>query len=188
MPRCIACPTTRGAAVASTLPAQVGQGIAWGRAEAWVADLMATTYAISEDEWRARHLRWFVDFTVALARAQMPNQLFSAIGTGKVATSPPFGHRLNQPCPYGIHQVSQSTTEVGDFFAHRSNEQVHLMTALTAIQEATGLDVSDMVQSAGEGLWNYAWKPGANGPLEIYPAGFANSNTRFRPAPPFPRA
>jgi hypothetical protein len=153
------------------LPSQKALGLPWGRGEAWAADALATMYAIGDDDWRARHFVWFEVFALALYRSQMPSGLFSALDGGKVATTPPYGHHLDEPCPWGIHALQASSSEVPDFRVHRSNEQVYLMMALRAIQETVGVDTGEMVRRCGEGLWGLAWKPGTDGLLDRYPAG-----------------
>lgn len=153
------------------IPALKAQGLPWGRAEAWAADALATVYAISDDAWRARHESWFVQFTLALYRGQMQNGLFSALDMGKVVTSPPYGHRLNEPCPIGIHTLQSSTAEVPDYKAHRANEQVYMMMALHAAEETVGIQTADMLRRCGNGLWNLAWKIGTDGLLDRYPVG-----------------
>ena len=157
------------------IPPSRGQGVTWGRAEAWAADVLATSYALGDDAWRARHLAWFTQFALSLNQAEMTSGLFSALTSGKVATALPYGHHLNQPCPWGIHTLQPtSNTEVADFLAHRGNEQTFLILALRGIKETVGIDTGDLIRKAGEGLWNLAWKPGTDGVLDRYPVGFVN--------------
>ena len=159
-----------------TPPATPDEGVSWGRGEAWAADALVTAYALGDDAWRARHLDWFVQFSLALYRAQMPSGLFSALQTGKVATSPPYGHKLNEPCMFGIHTFDPtSSSEVADFLAHRGNEQVFLILALKGFKETVGIDTGQMIASCGTGLWNLAWKPGTDGLLDRYPVGMVGS-------------
>lgn len=136
------------------IPATPALGTEMGRGEAWIGDVMAAAYAVSEDGWRQRNSLWFFTYWIALKRAQMPNNLYSAIDHGKIALEPPLGN------------WSQAY-----YFAHRSNEQVFLMMALSAFKETGGLDCSDTLRRCGLGLWEFAWKVGTTGILERYPAG-----------------
>lgn len=157
------------------LPDEIGQGAAMGRAHAWAADVMLTAYAISDQAWRTRNLAWYVRFVLALYRAQMPNKLFSALDDGKVAEDPPYGHLRSEPCPQGIHSLDpESGNAVSDFWVHRGNEQIFLVDALRGIQQTVGIPCNYLIRTGGEGIWNFAWKPGTNGVLDRYPAGPAN--------------
>jgi hypothetical protein len=136
------------------VPTTPGQGVGFGRGEGWVASVMAAAYAIGDGAWRARNWAWFDTFRNVLATAQMPNQLFSAQSTGKMATLPPYGDGKN-----------------AFYWVHRSDEQIVLLHALQAIEACVGLDCSDLIRTGAEGIWNFAWKPGTTGVLDIYPAG-----------------
>ena len=136
------------------LPTNFGLGTGMGRAEAWVADVMATAHAISPKKWRARNRAWFSRFVQILEDAQLPTGLYSATMYGKMATSPPYGNG-----------------QVASYWAYRTNEQIFLMLGLRAIQNSVGIDCSDLIRRCGEGLWNFAWKVGTDGPLDTYPAG-----------------
>ena len=136
------------------VPSTPALGTEWGRGEAWLGDVMAAAFAVSDDAWRVRNAAWFVQYTRVLKTAQMPNDLFSAIDHGKIAEEAPYG-----------------SNGTANYFAHRSNEQVYLMQALLGAQEVAGIDCHDAIRRAGEGMWKYAWKPGQSGPLERYPAG-----------------
>jgi hypothetical protein len=136
------------------VPSTGGLGTARGRAEAWVADVMAAAHAVSGKAWRQRNAAWFQTFADVFRVALMPNQLFSAQNFGKTATSPPYGDG-----------------RVAFYWVHRSNEQIFLMHALRGIQETVGIDSSASIRACGEGLWRFAWKAGTNGPLDAYPAG-----------------
>jgi hypothetical protein len=139
------------------VPATPGLGWDGGRAEAWVGDLMATAFAISNTEWRVRSYPWLTKFVDLLSAVQMPSGLFGAIGTGRIPETPPYG---------------DGTT--AHYYAHRSNEQVFLMLALRGIQEVTGMSLGPIIADAGLGLWRLAWKPNTSGVLDRYPAGPIN--------------
>lgn len=141
-----------GGRLASPFPA--GSGTSWGRAEAWVGDLMAATFAISDLRWRRRNAAWFVTYVDHLRVAQMSNGLFSAVNDGRIAEDPPYGD--GQTAYYWVHRI---------------NEQVHLMYALRGVDRAVGLDTRDLVRECMRGIWQFAWKPGTQGPLDRYPAG-----------------
>ncbi len=136
------------------VPANPGLGVPYGRGEAWVANVMAAAWTLGDPTWRARNLAWFDTFRKVLEVGQMPNQLFSALNTGKMATSPPYGDGKN-----------------AFYWVHRSDEQIYFMHALLGIQESVGIDSSDLIRTCAEGIWNFAWKPGTTGVLDIYPAG-----------------
>jgi len=155
------------------IPDEWALGTFWGRAEGWAVDALVSAYAISDDAWRARNDDWFVSFVLGLYKAQMPNGLFSAIDEGKVPEDPPYGHLLSQPCPFGIHTLTPGSGQtVADFWAHRTNEQIHFLLGLRAIEETLGYDTSPLIRRAGLAIWEFAWKVGTAGPLERYPAGF----------------
>ncbi len=135
-------------------PAVFGLGTIMGRAEAWIGDLMATAHALAPIEWRVRNQAWFTTYVAALRSSQLPTGLFSAINYGKMATSMPFGNG-----------------SVASYWVYRSNEQIFLMHALRGIQESVGIDCRNLLRSCGDGLWNFAWKVGTDGPLDTYPAG-----------------
>lgn len=134
-----------------------GLGIAWGRGEAWAADIIVTAYATGKSEYRQRTANWFPSFISALERTQMPNGLFSAMDDGKVADSPPYG---------------DGTT--ADYWAHRSNEQILLAYALRGIQEVVGHNCGPAIASSSSAIWKFAWKDGTSGVLDRYPAGTIN--------------
>ena len=136
------------------VPSAYGQGLPWGRAEAWTGDLMATAYAVADTAWRQRNRAWFDTFVEGLRKAQMANGLLSAQNFGKMATSPPYGDGQN-----------------AYYFVHIANEQVFLVHALRGVGNALGLEVNSIIKRCAEGLWNFAWKQGTDGPLFIYPAG-----------------
>ena len=135
-------------------PVVPAEGIAWGRGEAWGADVMAMAYATGTDEYRQRTAGWYQRFLDSLELAQMPNGLFSALDDGKVAEDPPFGDGTN-----------------AFYWAHRSNEQILLALALRAAQEVVGIDTRAPIQSSSEAIWAFAWKDGTTGVMDRYPAG-----------------
>ena len=136
------------------LPATPALGVGMGRGEAWVGEVVATAYALADDAWRQRTLPWIQRYRDVLVTAQMPNKLFGALDTGRVATQAPYGN---------------GTTAF--YWVHRTNEQIYLMLALRGIQESVGIDTSSTIRDFGNGIWNFAWKPGTSGTLERYPAG-----------------
>lgn len=141
------------------LPA-MGNG--FGRGHAWAAEALLHAYATGDDAFRSRTASWFQRFMEVLDYAQMPNGLFSAVEDGKIAEDPPYGNGTQ-----------------AFFAAHRSNEQIQLVHALRGIQKSVGLPSGGLIQSAGEGIWNFAWKPGFDGVLDRYPASPAGAFRRW---------
>ncbi len=136
------------------VPGTSGLGVVYGRGEAWVADVMATAWTIGDTAWRNRNRAWFETFREALEVGEMANRLFSALSTGKMATTPPYGN---------------GTTAY--YWVHRSDEQIFMMHALRGLQETVGMDCNSLIKKCGEGIWNFAWKVGTDGVLDLYPAG-----------------
>jgi hypothetical protein len=153
-----------------SVPAPGGLGTTMGRADAWLAELMATCYALGDDAWRARNAAWIRTFVIALAVAQMPSGLVSCIGEGsKVAENPPYG---------------DGTTAF--YYAFTTNEEIFLELALRALRMSTGLDTSELEATIGQAIWSYAWKSGEDGPLDRYPAGPIGTNIRWASPLQFP--
>jgi hypothetical protein len=136
------------------VPQTPGLGAGYGRGEAWVALALAAAWTIQDTSWRALTRDWFDTFHRALDVAQMPNQLFSAQSTGKMATLPPYGNG-----------------QTAYYWVHRSDEQIQILHALQAIDACVGIDCSNLIRTGALAIWNFAWKPGTTGVLDIYPAG-----------------
>ncbi|MEX1024026.1 MAG: hypothetical protein WD226_03020 [Planctomycetota bacterium] len=146
-----------------------GMGGTWGRGEAWACEALLQAYAMGDDRFRQRTGFWFQKYVDILSYMQMPNGMFSATETGKIAETPPYGDGTN-----------------AFFAAHRSNEQIQLAHALRGIRETIGLPVDNLLRELGDGLWRFAWKAGTGGVLDRYPASPVGANYRWHSSWQFP--
>ncbi len=130
-----------------------------GRAEAWAA--RAAAIALGCELGRGPGLPWrpiLAQMVGHLRGAQRSCGLIMRREGGKVATAPPMGHQLADPCPAGIHQeVPDNHAEVSDLCAGRPGEDVFLLEALLAAEWTTGTPCADVRRGIARGIRDYAW-------------------------------
>jgi len=146
----------------------LGQGVDWGRGEAWALDTIshagailaasgaraATLYGATLDprsDIRSAGARAWADHIVTgCAAATMPCGLWSVLRYGKVIEDPPISSR---------------------YVAHRTNELAYFLIALLGAGSAFNFDVQPLLDGARRGVRDLVWKLGTDGPLERHVLG-----------------
>lgn len=157
-----------GGSYAALLQATIddpGTGGNVGRADAWRINVVTNAYCSGDDGFRERSLAWLVTVGQILKLRQMPNGLIGGTNSGKGAKHPPL------PDP-------------PEYWVTRSNEECFLAFALMGLSRSVyghpdnQREARDAVARLCLGLWDFAWKPGTNGPMSHVP-------TRKIGGPPF---
>lgn len=159
--------------------AHPNRGSSIGRADAWVMDCAAQSYAFSNNAWRIRWQGWWDKFAEYLFYSQAPNGIVQAAGPfGKQAQGRPNGHPLQEVCHFGFHQQQPgNTSEIGDFMVGICNEHFFLMNTLRAILNyipVQSVSLTGVLEKMARCTYDYLWKVGGHGPWFRYMAGFIN--------------
>lgn len=159
--------------------AQPHYGSNIGRAEAWVMDAAAHSYALSNNNWRTRWQSWWDKFGEYIFYSQTPSGLFQGAGPfGKQATDQPNGHAFESVCPFGFHPHQPGNiSQIGDFMVGICNEHFFLMNTLKAILAyipVQAVNLTGVLEKAARCTYDYIWKQGGSGPWFRYMCRFIN--------------
>ena len=147
------------AALLSSASANPGQGAKQGRADGWGAYTVAAAWACAAPHERDPDAAaWAASWATAMARLQMPNGIWQALGTeSKLVRDPPYSsqHSAAQAIEHGI-----------------------LANGLYSVHRAFGIPgaAEPLLRAARDGAWRYAYS-GAPG------NGFTVANFAVKPLP-----
>jgi hypothetical protein len=134
-----------------TVEAVPGKGLGYGRGEAWGLDCAAAVYSLTDSDWRARKLTWFMQQTQLLLDGQAACSGFiQANPTSKVFNGPYYARQL----------IEQSITENALVGLHecvfREAFPAYAAMVRDILTDSLLAFVSDMAWFPGEfGPWRY---------------------------------